>query len=520
MDDVPVRGPGARALVSGTALLFAARLLTAALGLMQAVLLASIFGTSATTDAYFVASAVALLFTAPIETSLNLAFQPVFVHAVEGDGQPAAWRIGAGVFRIGLLATGLLSLGLVALSPWISALVAPGFDAAAVAQAAQIIRITAPAIVFIYAAAFFSCLEFIEGRSFLPSVGMILSAAGGPLALIWLADRYGVVSLAWGTLGSAMLRCLLMMRPSYLRHLLGPAVRLRDPMMRRMASMMVSRLATTLLLELNLLVDRLFASLLGPGFISALAYASRAVMTVVRLFIIPMGRMLLPWLSRLAAREQYDRMRGLVEKLVIATAFVLVPLVAFIVAFRGELLGIVFGRGAFDRAAVDATSVALLYYALGVIPFLVVPMLSAVFFALQDSATPLRIGMVCVVANAGLDAILILVLGHGGIALATSLVAAVRAGLLWIYLRRRIGALQSRSVLGSLVVSAATAMVAFWGARLLVSLAGPEWSEPVWRLVAYAVVGGVGYLVLQQLFNRPVARLIPAVVGRLAAARS
>jgi putative peptidoglycan lipid II flippase len=291
-------------------------------------------------------------------------------------------------------------------------------------------------------------------------------------------------------------------------------------MMRRIGAMMASRLATTLFLELDLLVDRVFASMLGPGFISALAYASRAVMTVVRLFILPMGRMLLPWLSRLAARAQYDRMRGLVEKLVIAAAFVLVPLVAFIVAFRGELLGMVFGRGAFDAAAVDATSVALLYYALGIIPFLVVPMLSAVFFALQDSTTPLRIGMVCVVANAALDAILMLGLGHGGIALATSLVAAVRAALLWFYLRRRIGALHSRSVLGSLLVSAATAMVAFWGARLLVSLAGPEWAEPVWRLVAYAVVGGVGYLVLQQLFNRPVARLIPDVLGRLAAERS
>jgi len=270
----------------------------------------------------------------------------------------------------------------------------------------------------------------------------------------------------------------------------------------------------------NLLVDRIFASLLGPGFISALAYASRAVITVVRIFMMPMGRMLLPWLSRLAAREQYERMRALVEKLVIATAFVLVPLVAFIVAFRAEILAMVFGRGAFDQAAVNATSVALLYFSLGIIPFLVAPLLSAVFFSLKDSATPLRTGLICVVANAVLDAVLMVPMGHGGIALSTSLTGAVRAAMLWFYLRRRIGALQSRSVLGSLVVSGATAGVAFWGARLIVSPAGPGWAEPVWQLATYALVGGLGYLVLQQLFNRPVARLIPAVLGRLAAERS
>jgi putative peptidoglycan lipid II flippase len=520
MDEEPARGPGARALVSGTALLFAARLLAAGLALLQAILLASTFGTSATTDAYFVASAVALLFTTPIDTALNLAFQPVFVHAVETDGEAAAWRIGAGVFRAGLAATGLISLAIVGLAAWICTIMAPGFDAAATAQAAQLVRITAPCVFLAYAASFLSSLEFIEGRSFLPSVGMVVSAAGGPLALVWLADRYGVISLAWGMLGSAALRCLLLMRPSHLRRLRGPALRIRDPVMRRLGAMMAARLATTLFLELNLLVDRIFASLLGPGFISALAYASRAVMTLVRLFIMPMGRMIMPWLSRLAAREQYDRLRGVVEKLVIGAAFVLVPLVAFIVAFRTELLGLVFGRGAFDAAAIQATSVAVLFYALGIIPFLVVPMLSAVFFALQDTATPLRIGMVCVVANAVLDALLIVALGHGGIALATSLVAAVRAALLWVYLRRRIGALHSQSVLGSLLVSAATAMVAFWSARLVLSLAGPGWSGPVWRLAASALVGGAGYLVLQNLFNRPVARLLPAVLGRLAAARS
>jgi putative peptidoglycan lipid II flippase len=462
---------------------------------------------------------VALLFTTPIDTALNLAFQPVFVHAVETDGQAAAWRIGAGVFRAGLLVTGLLSLGIGALAGWICALMAPGFDAAALALAAQIVRIIAPMVFLAYVASFLSSLEFIEGRSFLPSVGMVITAAGGPLALVWLAGRYGVAALAWGALAAAAARCLLLMRPSHLRRLLGPAVSLRDPIMLRIGTMMVSRLATTLFLELNLLVDRIFASMLGPGFISALAYASRAVMTVVRLFMMPMGRMLLPWLTRLAAREQYDRMRGLVEKLVVATAFVLVPLVAFIMAFRAELLGIVFGRGAFDAASVEATSVAVFYYALGILPFLVVPLLSGVFFALQDTATPLRIGMVCVVANAALDALLILPLGHGGIALSTSLVACVRAALLWVYLKRRIGALQSRSVLGSLAVSGATAMVAFWSARLLVSLAGPGWTEPVWQLLAYALVGGAGYLVLQNLFNRPVARLIPAVLGRLAAER-
>lgn len=520
MDEEAVREPGARSLVSGAALLFAAKVLTAGLALVQTVLLAALFGASATTDAFFVATAAALVFVGPIESALNLAFPPVFVHAVEAEGPASAWRIAAGVFRAGLLASSAVTVVLAALSPWLPTLLAPGLDDAAAAQVGQIIRITAPLVVLAYAASFLASLEFIEGRSLLPAAGTVLAAAGGPLALLALGDRHGVVALAWGTLLGAVARCGILVSWTRLRRLVGPGIGIRDPLMRRIGGMMVSRVLTTGMLEVNLLVDRVFASLLGPGFISALAYASRAVTTVVRLFMVPMGRMLLPPLSRLAAREQYDRMRGIVEKVVIGAAFLLVPLVAFTVGFRTELLRMVFGRGAFDAAAVDATSEALLYYALGIIPFLVSPMLSAVFFSLHDSSTPLRIALVCVAANAGLDAVLILGLGHGGIALATSLVGLVRASLLWVYLGRRIGELQARPVVGSLLVSGGAAVVAFWSARLIVSLAGPAWADPVWRLTAYALIGGAGYLVLQNLFNRPVARLIPAVWGRLGGARS
>jgi hypothetical protein len=125
-----------------------------------------------------------------------------------------------------------------------------------------------------------------------------------------------------------------------------------------------------------------------------------------------------------------------------------------------------------------------------------------------------------VVANAGLDALLMLGLGHGGIALATSL-AGRDPGVPPLDLSpapRR--CLRSRLVLGSLLVSSSAAALAFGGARVMVSSIDPSWfSEPLARLAACAVIGGAGYLVLQALFNRPVVRLIPAVLGRLHAGR-
>ena len=515
MHDPSPRALGARRLVSGAFILFAARLAAMGLGLLQAVLLATKFGTSASADAFFVGYAVCFLFVSPIETGLMMAFVPAFVHAAEAEGDDTAWSVAAGLCRIGLVGMTCLALLLAVGSPWLAPVVAPGFDAATVSLVAQVIRILAPIMVLVFVASLLSTTDYVSGRYLMPGIAMTVNAMSGPVSLLLFADRLGVISLAWGLVAGAVLRCVMLYIDSpESRRLFGPSVPLRHPVLRQIGRTIFARVLTSWFIDLNMMVDRMFASFLGPGYVSCLAYASRAVMAIVNAVVMPMARVMMPTLSRLAAQHQHDRLRTLLEKVVIAIGFLVVPVVAFIATFRVELLTVLFRHGAFDASAVDATAYALFFYSLGIVPFLLAPALNGTFFALGESAIPLRIGMVCVLANAILDAALILGLGHGGIALSSSIVGAIRAFLLWVYLRRRIGGLRSPSVLGSLLVSSAAAALAFWGAHLLVSLGGPEWSQPHWRLAAYGVVGGSGYLLLQGAFNRPAVRLIPGLLGR------
>ena len=511
----PRRAVAVRGLVSGAFILFAARLAAMGLGLLQAVLLAAKFGTSASADAFFVGYAVCFLFVSPTETGLMMAFVPAFVHTAEVEGDEAAWSVAAGLCRIGLAGMTCVALLLAAASPWLAPLVAPGFDAATVSLVAQFIRILAPIMVLVFVASFLSTTDYVAGRYLMPGIAMTVNAMAGPVSLVFFADRFGVVSLAWGLVAGGVLRCVMLFVGSpQSRRLFGPAVPLGHPALRQIGRTIAARVLTSWFIDLNMMVDRMFASFLGPGYVSCLAYASRAVMVIVNAVVMPMGRVMMPALSRLAAQRQYDRLRTLLERVVIGIGFLVVPVVAFIASFRVELLTVLFRHGAFDASSVDATAYALFFYSLGIVPFLLAPALNGTFFALGESTIPLKIGMVCVLANVVLDAALILRLGHGGIALSSSIVGAIRAFLLWLYLRRRIGALRSPPVLGSLLVSAAAATLAFWAAHLLISLGGPEWSQPLWRLASYAVVGGAGYLFLQGVFNRPVVKLIPWLLGR------
>ena len=521
MDETPRHTLVPRKLVSGAAILFAARLVAMGLGLLQAVLLATKFGTSASADAFFVGYAVCFLFVSPTETGLMMAFVPAFVHTAETEGDDTAWSVAAGLCRIGLVGMTGVALLLAVASPWLAPLVAPGFDAATVSLVAQLIRILAPIMVLVFVASFLSTTDYVSGRYLVPGAAMTVNALAGPVSLVFFADRFGIVSLAWGLVGGGVVRCVMLFVGSpHSRRLFGPAVPFRHPVLRHIGRTISARVLTSWFVDLNMMVDRMFASFLGPGYVSCLAYAARAVMAIVNAVLMPMGRVMMPALSRLAVQARHDRLRSLLEKAMIVIGFLVVPVVAFIASFRVELLTVLFRRGAFDASSVDETAYALLFYSLGIVPFLLAPALNGTFFALGESALPLKIGMVCVLANVTLDATLILVLGHGGIALSSSIVGAIRAFLLWHYLRRRIGALRSRPVLGSLLVSGAAAILAFWVGHLLISLGGLEAAQPHWRLASYGVVGGAVYLLLQGVFNRPVIRLIPWFLGRRLASDS
>ncbi|HSH48441.1 MAG TPA: lipid II flippase MurJ, partial [Halomonas sp.] len=75
-------------------------------------------------------------------------------------------------------------------------------------------------------------------------------------------------------------------------------------------------------------------------------------------------------------------------------------------------------------------------YSVGLVAFMLIKVLAPGFFARQDTRTPVKVGIVAMVANMVFNLILIWPLAHAGLALATALSAFLNAGLLGWLLRR------------------------------------------------------------------------------------
>jgi putative peptidoglycan lipid II flippase len=103
----------------------------------------------------------------------------------------------------------------------------------------------------------------------------------------------------------------------------------------------------------------------------------------------------------------------------------------------GPIIAALFQRGAFDAAASSASAAALIAYAAGLPAFVLVKVFAPAFFARGDTSAPVRIGIASVAVNLALNLAFMNLLGHVGVALATSIAAWVNAGLLvWLLMRR------------------------------------------------------------------------------------
>jgi len=101
------------------------------------------------------------------------------------------------------------------------------------------------------------------------------------------------------------------------------------------------------------------------------------------------------------------------------------------------LLSTFFQRGAFDAHDVLMTSYALIGYSVGLIGLILVKILAPGFYAKQDIRTPVKIGIVTLIATQAMNALFIGWIQHAGLALSIGLGACLNSSILFYYLRKR-----------------------------------------------------------------------------------
>jgi putative peptidoglycan lipid II flippase len=417
-------------------------LLSRLFGFLRDVLFAAILGAGPAADALFVAFKFPNLFRRLFaEGAFAAAFVPMFSGLLTTEGEKPARRFAEDAFAT-LLATLVIFVCIVEIiMPWAMMAIAPGFraDGAKFALAIELTRITLPYLLFISLVALMGAVlnahdKFAAAASAPIVLNLVLIAA----ALGWqMLGNSPARGLAWGIAIAGVMQ-FAWVGIALARH--GFHIRLRLPRLtpgvKRLLRLMLPVAFGAGIYQINVLVDVVIGSFLPSGAISYLYYADRINQLPLGVIGIAVATALLPLMSRqIRAGAEADALTSQNRAVEFATLLTLPAAFAIIVA-AGPIIAGLFGRGLFGTSAQEATALALAAYAIGLPAHVLVKILATAFFAREDTATPVKIGVVALVVNVVFNLLLMGPLAHVGIALATSISAWVNVGLLAWMLRK------------------------------------------------------------------------------------
>lgn len=290
---------------------------------------------------------------------------------------------------------------------------------------------------------------------------------------------------------------------------LGLAPRLRWGMahdgVRKVLRLMLPAIFGSSVVQINLLFDTLIASFLVTGSVSWLYYSDRLVEFPLGIFGIALATVILPSLSQQHASKSPEHFNHTLDWALRWVMVVGVPATLGLFMLAAPILVTLFQYGEFSGHDVRMSSISLMAYSLGLLGFILVKILAPGFYARQDTRTPVRVGIIAMLSNMGLNILFVvpLVLGnyeapHAGLALATSVSAFINAGLLFHILRRegvyRPEAGWPRLFLQLMPANILMVLFLWWGIDAPDQwLQAEAWSR-VWHLVLLVAGGGVVYL--------------------------
>jgi len=434
-----------RRLARSTAIFGTATGLSRVLGLVREIIAASAFGAAGRINAFTVAFQIPNLVRALVaDTALSGAFVPVFSELLEKGERKRAWRVASTLFWLTLLVLGAVTAVFILLAPLLMKPFGdPGGD---YDLAVGLSRVLFPIVVLLglsgIVVGILNTYHHFALPALAPVAWNLVIVVGLVLGIPRIDDESAQLYLYAGVVVLGTLVQLLLPIP-WLRKLDGRltvVIDWRDPAVKRVLVLMLPVTLTIGLVNVNFLVDTLFASrLLDPELApAAIDKAFRLYMLPQGVFAVAVTTVLFPTLARLAARDDVAGLRRALDGGLRQIAFLLIPAGLVSIVLAKPIVELVYQRGEFTAEDTVIVAQCLQAFSIGLVFNGWMLILNRSFYAVQTNWVPTGIALGAVALNAGFDTVFFR-LGIWGIPLATSTVNVVASIVLLVMMRRRLG---------------------------------------------------------------------------------
>ncbi|MDP3998434.1 MAG: murein biosynthesis integral membrane protein MurJ [bacterium] len=440
---------------------------SAVLGLVRDRLLAQYF-TADLVGIYFASFRLPdFAFQVLVLGALSVAFIPVFTEYWQKD-KDEAWRLAASLLNLAVVAFLLIVAVFLIFTGPLSALIVPGLAKENPAHAALLVNLTR---IILLAQVFFVFSTFLTGvlqsfqRFLFPALAAVFYNLGIIVGIVFFADM-GMYGVAFGVILGAVMHFLVQLPLSIS---LGFRPRLSfdysHPGVRAIGRIMLPRSLALAANQINLIINTSLASLISLASITFLSFAQHLALVPINFFGAAISQAAFPTLSVAKSKNKTDEFKRILLASLHQILFLIIPASTALFVLHEPFTRLVFGARLFTWEATLLTGQTLATLSLSLAPQGAAFLLMRGFYALQDTRTPLKLGLLAIFANMVLSATFVLILKWPvwSLGISASTAAFINFFSLLFFLNRRLGGFERTQLLAPILkmVTAALVMALF-----------------------------------------------------------
>lgn len=381
-------------------------LISRVFGMVRDVMVSHIFGAGAITDAFIAA------FTIPNvlrqffgEGAFSVAFVPIYVGLREKEGEHEAKNFFRHAFGLLVVSLVLVTAFGMLFSKSLILLFAYGFseNPGQLALANSMTRWLFPYVFMVSLVALFGAYLACFKRFAAMACAPVLLNLTMIIFMVWGIDAFDppVMTLVASVFVGGILQVVLMAFVLVKHNLWAlPALSFSTKPMKQFMRMLGPALFGVFVYQLNIIVLRQLASFLGEGQITYYYNADRLAQFATGVFAVSIATAALPELSRGMARFGQEAFFDTLRFTLTISSFILTPCACGLLAFAYPVIAVIFVHGgAFSAHDALITAQTLMAFSPSLIAFGWSRPLIQAFYAQGDTKTPVKVGVVTVIAN-------------------------------------------------------------------------------------------------------------------------
>ena len=427
------------------------------LGFFREIVLAYFYGTSYIVDAYLMAIAIPGIAFGWI-TSLSVSYTPIYTDIRVKLGEDKSVKFTNNIISIAITLSFICAMLGMLFSKQLVNIAAPGFAGQVYDLTNWFVKISVYSTVFnVFAQILMSYLNCNE--KFIKSNISTLVISSTQLLVIYLSSKLGKEVLIFGTVMSNLVQLAVLYifssRNGYrFKYELKITTEIKQAFI-----ILLPIFISSMLEQINNFVNKIFASGLGEGSISALNYSAVIRTFIFYVFTIAITTMIYPMLSKSMAENDMKTVKRTISKSVDIIIILFVPITIGALLLSKPAVSFVYERGKFGKDSTLMTSMALQMYSLGLVALALRNVITKVFYSMQDTKSTMYVSIFTVGLCILFSAILVRPMGHVGLALAASLAETLTIPLFFYFLHKRIGSLGMKNSLNIFIKSCISSVI-------------------------------------------------------------